>query len=79
MKIQIFLKTGVLKNFANVSGKHLHKHPQRPSGKHLMKCLGKPSGLQPATLLKRDSNTSVFLQKLLRAPFFYRTTPVAAF
>ena len=48
---QMFFKIEVLKNFANFTGKHL--------------CwslfLIKFQALSPATLLKRDSNTGVFL------------------
>ena len=51
---QIFLKTGVLKKFANFTGKHL--------------CwslfLIKFQVFRPATLIKRDCNTGVFLWKL---------------
>ena len=60
---QIFFKIGVLKNFAIFIGKHM--------------CwslfLIKLQALKPATLLKRDPNTGVFLsylQKFLRTPFF---------
>ena len=49
MKILVFLKVSVLKNFAHFSGKHLRWE--------------KPvlQALRPATLLKRDPNTVVFL------------------
>ena len=42
---------------------------KRPQGNTWWNVWETPSGLQPATLLKRDSSTSAFLQKLLRAPF----------
>ena len=65
--LQMFYKIVVLKNFANSTGKHL--------------CwslfLKKVAGWRPATLLKRDSDTSVFLrisQFFLKTPF-YRTPP----
>ena len=49
---QLFFKIGVLKNFANFTGKHLC----------LSLFLNKVTG--PATLLKKDSNTGVFLYNL---------------
>ena len=48
-----FVKTGSLKNFANSTGKHL-------------RCslfLIKPQDFWLVTLLKRDSNTGVFLRE----------------
>ena len=53
----MFCKKGVLKNFANFTGKHLCRS----------------LFLRPVTLLKRDCNTGVFLwnlAKFLRTPFF---------
>ena len=47
MKIQVFLEVSILKNYANSSGQHLRWET--------------PALLQPATLLKRGFNTSVFL------------------
>ena len=48
---QMFSKVGVIKNFAKITRKHL--------------CwslfFSKVAGLQPAALLKRNSNTGVFL------------------
>ena len=48
---EVFCKKGVLKNFTNFTGKHL--------------CcslfFNKAAVLQPASFLKRDSNTSAFL------------------
>ena len=68
---RIFFKLDVLKNFASLTGKHL--------------CwsliLIKLQALRPATLLKTDSNTSVFLwnwRSFFMNSFFYRTPPVAA-
>ena len=67
----MFLKAGVLKNFTNFTEKHLC-------------CSLILVNLQAcfiATLLKRDSNTGVFLWNLLNSlgtTFFYRTPPVAA-
>ena len=46
MKIQVLLKISVLKNFANFSEKHLR---------------WETPACQPATLLKRESNTNDFL------------------
>ena len=51
---QMFLKIGARKNLANSAGKHLY----------WSLFLIKLQALTPATLLKRDSNTSVFLEKL---------------
>ena len=48
---QMFFKIGALKNFTNFTGKH-------PCWSLF---LTKLQALWPATLLKRDSNTSVFL------------------
>ena len=57
---QIFFKIGVIKNFTNFIGKH--------------QCWSifsiKLQAWRPATLLKRGSNTGVFLWKFLRTPFF---------
>ena len=50
---QMFFKTG-LKNFANFTGKHLY----------WSLFLIKLEALRPSTLLKRDSNTGVFLFNL---------------
>ena len=48
---EVFYKKGVLKDFTNFTGKH--------------QCqsffLNKAAGLRPATLLKKDSGTGVFL------------------
>ena len=56
---QIFFKIGVLKNFANFTGKHRF-------------------GVRPATVLKRDSSTGVFLWNLrnFSIALFYKTLPV---
>ena len=64
MKIQVFLKTSVLKNFENISGKHLRWET--------------PSGPQPATLLK-EIPAQLFSCKTFKSTFFYRANPVAAF
>ena len=48
---EVFCKKGVLKNFAKFSGKHLCQSL----------FLNKFAGLKPATLLKKDSGTGVFL------------------
>ena len=48
---RLFFKTGVLPNFANFTGKQLCRSL----------FLIKLQALRPATLLKRDSNTGVFL------------------
>ena len=68
---QIFFKIDVLKNFTSFTGKHL--------------CwsllLIKLQTLRPATLLKRDSNTGVFLwnwRSFFKNSFFYRTPSVAS-
>ena len=68
---QMFFKIGALKNFAYFIGKH--------------QCwsifLIKLQAWRPATLLKRDSNTGVFLcgiGDIFQNIFFYRTPPVAA-
>ena len=68
---QMFSKISALKNFANVIGKH--------------QCwsifLIKLQAWRSATLLKRDSNTGVFLCEIceiFKNTFFYRTPPVAA-
>ena len=47
---EVFYKIGVLKNFAKFPGKHLH----------WSLCSNKVTGLEPATLLKKDSDTGVF-------------------
>ena len=49
--LNMFLRIGVLKNFAIFTGKHLCWNL----------LLIKSQGWRPATLLKRDSNTGVFL------------------
>ena len=65
---QMFLKIGVLKNFANFIGKH--------------QCWS--ISWKATTLLKRDSNTvfsamfSCEICKIFRNTFFYRTPPVTA-
>ena len=48
----MFFKIGVLKNFAKFTGKQLARVP----------FLKKVGGLWPATLLKKDSGTGVFLR-----------------
>ena len=53
-RLQMFLKIGVLKNFANFIGKQLHWNFFFITLK----------ALSPATLLKKDSNSSVFLWNL---------------
>ena len=64
------VKIGVLKNATNFTWKHL--------------CWSlfstKLPAFEPATLLKRDSNTGVFLWVLrnVKSSFFYRKPPVAA-
>ena len=58
---QMFFKFGVLKNFANFTGKH-----------RCWSLFNKVAGLGPATLVKRDPNTGVFLRnfsKFLRTPY----------
>ena len=50
-RLQLFFKIGALKNFAYFTGKH-------PCWSFF---LIKLQALRPATLLKRDSNTGVFL------------------
>ena len=69
---QMFFEIVALKIFASFTGKHL--------------CwsllLIKLQPLSPATLLRRDSNTGVFLRKIWSFSenlFFYRTPLVAAF
>ena len=67
----MFLKAGVLKNFTNFTEKHLC----------CSLILVNLHACFIATLLKRDSNTGVFLWNLLNflgTTFFYRTPPVAA-
>ena len=67
---QMFSKLGILKNFANFTGKHL--------------CwsffLIKLRALRPTTLLKTDSKQVFFYEicELFKNNFFYRTPPVAA-
>ena len=51
---QMFYKIGVLKYFAKFTGKHLY----------WSLFFNKVAGIRPATLLKRDSNTGVFLRIL---------------
>ena len=48
---EVFCKKGVLRNFAKFTGKHLCQSL----------FFNKVAGLRPATLLKRDSGTGVFL------------------
>ena len=66
----MLFKIGILKNFVNFTGKHL--------------CLTffviKLQAVTPATLLKTDSNTGIFLWYLrtFKEHIFYRTPPVAA-
>ena len=48
---QMFFKLDIVKSFANFKGKH----------KYWSLFLIKLHALRPATLLKRDSNTAVFL------------------
>ena len=68
---QIFFKIGVLKDFGDFTGKNL--------------CwslfLIKLQAWRPSTLLRRDCNTGIFLwiSKIFRNTFFYRTPPVATF
>ena len=57
---EVFCKKGVLRNFTKFTGKHLCqslilKTPVPESH------FNKVAGLRPATLLKRDSGTGVFL------------------
>ena len=59
----MFFKKSVLKKIANFTGKHL-------SWSLFLIML---QTRRPAALLKRDSDTDVFLEH-----FFYRTLPVAA-
>ena len=67
LRFQMFFKIGVLRNFAIFTGKHLH----------LSNFLIKLQAFKPATLLKRDSNTGVFLLILwnFKEHFFRRTPP----
>ena len=69
----MFLKIGVLKNFANFSGKNLR----------WSLFLIKLQVLGPATLLKKRLQDRSFFfakfAKFLRTFLFYRTLPVAAF
>ena len=51
IKLQMFHKIGVLKKFSKFTEKHLHWSLS----------FNKVAGLRPATLLKRDSTTGVFL------------------
>ena len=70
-RLQIFFKIGVLKKIANFTGKYL--------------CwslfLIKLQASRPATLLRRDSNTGVFLSNFrnFQEHLFNRTSPVATF
>ena len=48
---EVFNKKGVLRNFAKFTGKHLCQSL----------FFNKVAGLRPATLLKKDSGTGVFL------------------
>ena len=61
--LEMFFRIGVIKLFATFTIKHLFKSL----------FLIKLQASRAVTLLKRDSNTGVFLYKL----FFYRTPPVA--
>ena len=51
---EVFCKKGILRNFAKFPGKHLCQSL----------FFNKVAGLRPATLLKRDSGTGVFLSTL---------------
>ena len=66
-RLQMFYKKGVLKNFSSFTEKHLFWSLFWIE-------------LSPATLLKRDSNTGVFLWILqhFKNSLFYRTLSVAA-
>ena len=69
---QIFFKIDVLENFPSFTEKHL-------CWSLFLKTL---QALRPATLLKSDSNTDVFLwnwRSFFMNSFFYRTPPVATF
>ena len=54
---RMFFKIGVLKNFANFTGRHLVLEL-------LFKKVAGPKALRPGTLLKRDSNTQGLFQKI---------------
>ena len=71
-RLQMFFKIGVLRNFANFTGKHL--------------CwslfLIKSQARRPGTLLKSDSKTGVFfceICEIFKNTFFYRTPAVMRF
>ena len=68
---QMFCKIGILKNFANFTGKHL-------CWKSLFSKVAdlKPADLKPATLLTGDSNTGLFLSNLYRAPLVAASVPL---
>ena len=68
---EVFCKKGVLRNFAKFTGKHLCQSL----------FINKVVGLRPATLIKKDSGTGVFLLILgnFQKHRFYRTPPLAAF
>ena len=68
-RLQMFFKIGIFKNFAIFTGKHL--------------CwsLFLIKAFRPVILLKRDSNTGIFLRiirNFKKELFFYITPPVAA-
>ena len=68
---KVFCKRGVLKNFANFTGRHLCQNL----------FLNKIAGLRPATLLKKRLWHRCFpvnFLKFLKNTFSYRTPPVAA-
>ena len=63
------MKKGVLRNFAKFAGKYLCQNL----------FFNKVAGLRPATLLKRDSGTGIFIEfsEISKKSFFDRT-PLAA-
>ena len=68
---EVLSKKGVLRNFAKFTGKQLYQSL----------FLNKVAGLRPAILFKNRLWRSFFLvnfAKFSRAPFFYRTSTVAA-
>ena len=68
---EVFCEKGVLRNFAKFTGKHLRQSL----------FFNKVAGLRPATSLKTRLWHRCFpvnFAKFLRAPFPYRTPPVAA-
>ena len=67
--LRVFYKKGVLRNFAKFTEKHMYRSL----------IFNKVAGLQPARLLKRDSDSGVFLQycEISNNTFFYGTQPVA--